>query len=200
MVQGQETINGTSPSAISTEMKMRMFLWTLTLSLACTCAPAQVFLTKDQALRQYFREGAAIERKVAYLTEDQCREIRKRGKAPFDSKMVTYYAGRIDSAIEGYAFLETQTIRTMPAVIMTVLRADGTIRGVELLAFYEPEDYLPSRRWLQQFTGKSEYDDLLLKRGIAAIAGATLSAQVIAQSVRRTLAFYYTILDRNRTR
>ena len=160
-------------------------------------ANAQVFLTKEEALKQYFPDASPVERRVLFLTEPQLEAIQRKAKASLDSKIITYYVAKRDTAVLGYAFLESRTVRTMPAVIMTVLHPDGTVRSVEILAFYEPEDYRPPERWLRHFSGRSGMDDLWLKRGIPAIAGATLSAQSATETVRRTLALFDIVVRGN---
>jgi len=151
---------------------------------------AQVLLTRHEALRIYFPEPASIERKNLFLTDVQIDKIQVQAKAKVESKIVTYYVGRLDDHVQGYAFFDTRTIRTEPATYMVVINPDSSLRAVELLAFYEPEDYLPPKKWLSLFEKKTLSDDLWLKRGIHSISGATLSAQAITEGVRRTLAIF----------
>jgi hypothetical protein len=56
------------------------------------------------------------------------------------------------------------------------------------LAFQEPEDYLPPRRWLQRLVGQALSVHLRAGDGIDAISGATLSARAFTAAVRRCLA------------
>jgi Na+-translocating ferredoxin:NAD+ oxidoreductase RnfG subunit len=159
-------------------------------ALAATAASAQVLLTRDEALKQVFPSAKSIERKTVFLTDEQVKQIEIKGKAKVDSKVLTYYVGISDSGTLGYAFFETHTVRTMPATYLVVIAPDGSLRHVEILAFYEPEDYLPSKKWLNQFSRKTLDNDLWLKRGIRNISGATLSAQAIVDGTRRILATY----------
>jgi hypothetical protein len=163
---------------------------TMLLMVFCGCSlVAQVFLTKDEALTRAF-PGAVIERKTLFLTEQQAQAIQAKAKAKIESNIVPYYVARVGSKKIGYAFFETHVVRTMPATFMTIVNPDSSVRAVELLAFYEPEDYLPPKRWLELFTAKRLENDLFLKRGIANIAGATLSAHAISEGVRRILATF----------
>lgn len=160
----------------------------LRLTILCmigliSVASAQVYLTKDQALKMYL--GDDIQRKTVFLTDENIEEIQQKARAKVESKIVTFYASE-----KGFAFFETRTIRTMPATFIVVVNPKGSVEAVEMMAFYEPEDYLPPKRWLKTFGGKSTNDDLWLKRGIYNISGATLSAQAIAESVRRILATF----------
>jgi Na+-translocating ferredoxin:NAD+ oxidoreductase RnfG subunit len=161
----------------------------LALLLTATTAVAQVHMTKEEALRTHF-PGAVIERSTAFLTEAERLAIQRSARAMVESKVVTYYVARQAGRVIGTAFFETQTIRTMPATYMVVVDPDTSVRAVEMLAFYEPPDYHPSDRWLQQFNGRSADQDLYLKRGIHAISGATLTAQTVTDGVRRLLTTY----------
>lgn len=158
-----------------------------------------MYLTKDEALKRAF-SGATLERKTLFLTDDQVRAIQARAKAKIESKIVTYYVARRGREVEGYAFFETHVVRTMPATFMIVVGPDSSVRAVELLAFYEPEDYLPPSRWLELFKSKKLEDDLFLKRGIYNIAGATLSAHAISEGVRRALATFEIAVPRENTK
>ncbi|MBI3587499.1 MAG: FMN-binding protein [Ignavibacteriales bacterium] len=157
----------------------------------------QVYLTKEQALKLYF-PNATVERKTVFLTDQQVEKIQTQAKSKVESKLVTYYVGKGASGAEGYAFFETHVVRTLPETFMVVLEADGSIRAVEILAFYEPEDYLPPKRWLALFQKKNVQSDLWLKRGVQNIVGATLSAQGITEGVRKVLATFETAIPKEK--
>lgn len=167
----------------------RMFLYIAVVMTLVDVAFAQVYLTKDEALSIYL--GEKVERKTIFLTDEQINSIQQKAKAKVESKILTYYASP-----RGYAFFETRTIRTMPATFIVVMTPSGTVSAVEMLAFYEPEDYLPPKRWMNTFQQKTINDDLWLKRGVYNIAGATLSASAITESVRRLLATYELVIKK----
>ena len=152
-------------------------------------ATSQVYLTKEETLKLYFPQSS-IERKTLFLTDEQLQKIQSIAKAKLDSKILTYYVANGAKGIDGYAFFETHIVRTMPETFIAVLDQNGIIRAVEILAFYEPEDYLPSKRWLALFGQKNLNDNLWVKRGIPNISGATLSTHAITEGVRRILATF----------
>ena len=156
----------------------------------------QVYLTKAGALNLHFALSDSIQRRTIYLTEQQASRIEQKAKATVDSRVITYYVGRADEKNTGYAFFDRQTVRTMPVVYMVVVNPDTTVRAVEILAFHEPEDYLPTERWLDQFEGTALNEDLWLKRGIQNVVGATLSAQTLTRGVRRILAMFEVVVTR----
>ena len=169
---------------------MKFFSVMVGVLLFSTVGSAQVYLTRDEALKLYFPSPTTLERKTIFLTDQQVKTIEAKARAKVESKIVTYYVGKTSQGTDGYAFFETHVVRTMPETFMAVINPDSTLRSVEILAFYEPEDYLPQKRWLQQFTKKSLNSDLWLKRGVQNIVGATLSAQSITEGVRRLLSTY----------
>lgn len=172
---------------------VRRSLWALLpllLALGPIQSHGQLYLTQHEALTLAFPTASSIERKTLFLTDEQMEAIESKGRANVESKIVTYYVGRNTDGLLGYAFFETRVIRTMPETYMVVVDPDGLLRTVEILAFYEPEDYLPSKRWLSQFSRKTLDDDLWVKRGIQNISGATLTAYSIAEGVRRVLATF----------
>lgn len=152
---------------------------------------ARVFYKKNEALKLAFPGAERVERKTLFLNEDQIREIQQTSKTKVDSKMVVYYTGKLQEKVLGYAFFETNTVRTMPATVMVVLTPTGSVKFVEVLAFYEPPDYIPPKNWLGLFNNKTIEDNIHVKKGIPNISGASLTANSIAVSVRRTLGIFH---------
>lgn len=147
-------------------------------------AAARALLAQNKALELAFPEGR-FERRTAYLTAAQLAEAQKRGKVKVDSAVWTYY-----SAPTGFAYFDTHVVRTMTETIMVVLERDGTVRSVELLAFAEPDDYLPRESWMRQFDKKNDAHDVFVGRAIRNVTGATLTSQALADGVRRVMAIH----------
>lgn len=152
-------------------------------------APAKVFLTQEEALHLAFPEGVQVERRTAFLTEAQQREVQKlaRTENPPEA-LIAYYVGRRNGQPVGTAYFDTHQVRTMPETILVLVDPAGSVLRVEVLSFLEPEDYLPMPRWYGQFAGKPLDDELSLKKGIHPVAGATLTARATTEAVRRVLA------------
>ncbi len=165
-------------------------------ALSVSSGSAQVYMTKDEALRRAFPKATAIDRKTLFLTDQQVKGVESSARAKIESKVITYYVGMNGKSVIGHAFFETHVVRTMPETFFLVIGPDGVIQTVEILAFYEPEDYLPPKRWLELFRNRILNDDLWVKRGIQAISGATLSANAITAGVRRMLAIHQLIVPK----
>jgi hypothetical protein len=145
-------------------------------------------MTKEAALKLHFSGKA--ERHILFLTDDQVDAIQDLARAKVTSKIVTYYSGVDSLGNRGYAFFETHIVRTMPETFLVIVNSNRTIRVVDILAFYEPEDYLPPKRWLSLFTGKMLTEDFWVKRGIRHITGATLSTHALTSALRQILAIF----------
>ncbi len=163
---------------------------TTLFTLSIQSSHAQVFKTQQKALQEAFPNSDSIERKVLFLTDEQVNQIQKLAKAKLESKIVTFYMGQKADSVTGYAFFETNIVRTKPETFIVVLDKKARLKFVEVLAFYEPLDYLPTSNWFALFTGKILNDKLWPKRDIHNITGATLSVQAITQGVRKMLAIY----------
>jgi Na+-translocating ferredoxin:NAD+ oxidoreductase RnfG subunit len=160
----------------------------LVVALVPARVSAKVFLAKDEALALAFPGAERVEERVSILTDAQKAEVERRAHAPLDTQLWTIYVGWKDGAVEGYAIIDTHTVRTLPETVLVVLDPKGTLRKVEILAFHEPPEYQPTDRWVAQFEHRELDDDLKVGGGVQGITGATLSAQAMTAGVRRALA------------
>ena len=162
--------------------------------LAALLAPARpavaaVYLTQTQALELAF-PGARIERLEVVLTAAEKQAVEKRARVRAGSSIATGYAAWRGDSLLGVAFFDQRTVRTMPGVFMTVIAPDTTIARVDVLAFHEPPDYQPPRRWLDRFFPRRLDDRLWPNRDLRNLSGATLSARAVTESARLALALY----------
>lgn len=165
----------------------------------CFClvsiVPAQVFKSQEMALRQAFPESTTVRRRAIFLTDEQIKTIQKKAKTRVDSKVVTYYTGSRGDSILGFAYFESGIVRSKPATYMVVLHPNGEVKYVDILAFYEPLDYLPAPNWLALFEDAVLGTGLWPGRDIHNITGATLTARAITLGVRKVLAIHETIVQ-----
>jgi FMN-binding protein len=174
----------TSSSRAAARISLGAVLWLA----AASHLSAKVFLSQEEALKEVFGPGAAPRRSTAYLTEDEAKRIESAAGTAPSSRVIVYYTGGPDPNRILSVFFDTHIVRTLPETIMVVVSPEGRAERVEILSFDEPEDYLPKRRWLDQFGDRPLGGDLSLKAGIRAVTGATLSSVAITDAVRRTLA------------
>ena len=79
-------------------------------------------------------------------------------------------------------------VRTKTAIGLYLIGMDSKIKTIEIVAFNEPMEYLPSATWLNVFDKKSTQDTLKLNQDIPTTTGATLSARAITDGARAALA------------
>ena len=171
------------------ESRPRLHVLILLTAGLCPAAWARTLLTQEQALRIAFGE-AKPERRSASLTEDRRKEAERLAQARVENVEWTWYVATSSSGAKSYAYFDTHVVRTMPETALVVLNDKGALRFVELVAFHEPDDYKPTKRWLRQLDGRALDRDLYVRRGIRNITGASLTSEALTQAVRRVLAVH----------
>ena len=157
-------------------------------------AGGAVFETQDQALARVFPPPARVVRTTSYLSPGQVEAARKAAQAPVDSAIVTRYAAfSPDGAHVGTAYFDSHVVRTATEVLLVVVAPGGSVRSVDVLAFGEPQDYLPRPGWLKRVEGHEAEDGLFVGRALSHVSGATLTTRAIAAAVRRVLALDATL-------
>jgi len=131
----------------------RFFIFLCGLTSA-EAAFSQVFKNQEAALKSVFENADQVRRKTIFLTDAQVAEVEKVAKTKLVSKIITYYSGLTSDSSTVFVFFETNTVRTKREIFMVVLNTDATVIAVEMLAFYEPMDYLPRANWFKLFAGK----------------------------------------------
>lgn len=165
-------------------------------AVSVTTARAEVFHSKESALRLAFPEADTVDKCELFLSGEQVDEVERLARVQAPSRLVTVYVGLKKGRALGYAFIETHQVRTLPETILIVIDPDGQVRDIYMLAFHEPPEYGPTQRWLGQFQGRLLTDDLSLRGDLAGIAGATLTATAITAAVRKTLATFQVAVER----
>ncbi len=156
-------------------------------------AHGRVLLTREAALAQIFGANARVESRTVFLTTGEVRAVEQSAQAKLASpRIVAYRASRGDSLL-GTAYLDAHMVRTMNETVLIAVAPDGRVAAVEVLAFNEPEDYRPPRRWLDRFDGRGLSKDLRPGGAVPTLGGATLTARAVAAAVRRTLALHRVI-------
>jgi len=179
-------------------MKHTLLLLVTLLLVWTSAAPAAVYHSKSEALKLAFPDAERVETVNLYLTDAEIEKLRLLSGATTESALQTLYRGWAGERILGYAAIEAATVRTMPETVLVVLDPEGRVRFAEVLAFFEPEEYKPGKRWLDQFQGKKLSSELRIGGEIQGISGATLSAQALTLQVRKSAALTRLLLFRSR--
>jgi Na+-translocating ferredoxin:NAD+ oxidoreductase subunit G len=147
-----------------------------------------VFLKSDEALKLAFPK-AEVTKERTFLNKDQKARVAKLAGEDFDRAIINAYVARDDKGVLlGTAYFDNHKVRTKRETLMFVVDRAGKLTRIEVLAFGEPKEYMPSARWFAQLIGKSLTKGLSIKRDIKNLSGATLSAKATVAAARRVLA------------
>ena len=169
-------------------MTLRFILLILLISTATTSF-ATVFYSKEEAMELAFGKGIAVEQLSLFPDDKELASIQQQAKMKIESGMFSFYVGKSNGKITGYAAIETETVRTKPETLLIILTPEGELRNIHLLAFHEPPEYQPPQRWFDSLL-KRPLDDLDFNKGVDGISGATLSTRSALNSVRKVMALY----------
>ena len=140
-----------------------------------------------------FGQDASVEMLSLFPTQEQISAIEKLARVKMESSLFSFYVGKKDGKVLGYAAIETRTVRTKPETLLVVLTPDGSLRDIYTLAFHEPPEYQPPKRWYEQMYGQP-IEQLDFNAGIHGISGATLSTRSALSSTRKVMAVYQIML------
>jgi hypothetical protein len=168
---------------------LKLLVYAFLAAVAAGPVAAKVFLSTDEALHLAFK-GCSVERQTVFLTVEQRAGIQKLAKGEIKSALINPYRATCDGKDGGTAYFDAHIVRTLPETLMVVIDPQGRIARVEVLAFAEPEDYLPPGRWYGQFLGQGLSDDLALGHHLRSVTGASLTARATTDAVRRVLAIH----------
>ncbi|HEY6064803.1 MAG TPA: FMN-binding protein [Thermoanaerobaculia bacterium] len=168
----------------------------LAVAIAAPVCAMPVYSSREQALARAFPPPATVERKTYFLTDAEREKAARAARAKIDSGLVIAYVAKGPNGPLGTGYFDTHTVRTMPETLLVTVLPDGTLGAVEVVAFGEPEDYLPRRNWLKLFGRRRLDDELAVGRGLAHVTGATLTTRAIADAVRRVLAVHAVVAAR----
>ncbi len=165
------------------------------LLLICTAPPsfAKIFYSKNEAMELAFGKTATVEVLSLFPDEQQQAKIQDLAKTKLESGMFSFYVGKEQGKVLGYAAIESITVRTKPETLMIVLTPEGELRNITTLAFHEPPEYQPPERWFEQLY-KRAIADMDFNKGVDGIAGATLSTRAALTSVRKVMGIYQVMI------
>jgi len=158
-------------------------------------AAAEVFHSRESALALAFGDDGQVESRELFLDRQEQSLASQLAGSEIASRLVKVYEGRRDGRLVGYAYFETHRVRSLPETLMVVVDPEGRTLGVHLLAFHEPEAYLPHQRFMEQFDRSELGDELSLRSGIQGMAGSTFTAQAITAAVRRVLSVHEVVVQ-----
>lgn len=158
---------------------------------------AVVLILPKTAIFNNYGEDVNIKEKSILLNKEQTKQIAHIAQMKLTTKLYRAYIVTKDNNILGHAVLLNETVRSKNATVLYMLDRDNSIKAIEIVAFNEPPEYMPTNIWLKQFESKTNENQLLrVGKDIPTITGATLSARNIADGSRIALAIQMVVLNR----
>lgn len=165
------------------------------LILITVSAAFSMIISPEKAMKLTFKADT-ITKKSMILTKAQHAEVQKLAKTRLKSKLYRIYIAQKGTETVGIGILLTHIVRSNTTAVLYIMTPQGELQNIEIIAFREPKEYLPSKRWIKQFTEhKSEHYDY--QNGtIDNISGATLSANAIINVANLAQAIYKVALKK----
>ena len=176
-------------------MKILKLILLSLLMLMVTPSFATIYYSKNEAMELAFGVGTAIEPLSLFPDEEQIVKIEQEAKIKLESGLFTFYVGKNQDKILGYAAIETSTVRTKPETLLIVLTPEGELRNVYTLAFHEPSEYEPPQAWYEKLYNKP-LANMHFNKGIDGISGATLSTRTALSSIRKVMMIYQIMIKK----
>ena len=157
------------------------------LLIAATAEAQDGIITRVEALAAVYPD-ADVARDRVILTDEQMAAVATLARVDMRGKIFPRYVARRDGAVVGRAYVDTHDVKTNRQSLLISLDTTGRVRRVDVTVFFEPKQYLPPQAWLRQYDHAALDDELVVRRGIRPIAGASFTGSAVNAAVRRVLA------------
>lgn len=155
---------------------------------------AKVLITPQNAMKQTFTGAPAVTEKTVALNNAQIASIEKNSKTKLSANSIKIFTSQNKSKNIGYGVLLDTKIRSKNGVVLYMITPDGALKSIEIVAFNEPMEYIPSKKWIEQFQNSTAQTIEDNSKKAPAITGATLSAKIIIDGSKSALAIYDEVL------
>jgi electron transport complex protein RnfG len=174
---------------------VRFLFFTLLLT---TLLQAGLLLSPFNAMQAAYGSDANVSKKNILLGAKEAERVEKRSSVKLSTKIYRLFKAERGEKIIGYGILVTRNVRSKSAAVLYLIAPDGRLKGIEIVAFNEPREFIPSKAWLAQFKEKTGSDPLRVGKDIPTITGATLSARNVTDGSRLALALFETVVKESR--
>lgn len=155
---------------------------------------AQLLLSPFDALKLNFNDDITIEKKSILISKAQAKAVQERAKVKLTTKIYKTFKVTHNDKFVGYGVLVIQKVRTKNSAVLSIITPEGILKGIEIIAFNEPPEYIPSKIWVDKFKDVKLDETLKLGKKIPNISGATFSARSATDASRIALAIYEIVI------
>ena len=157
----------------------------------------ELLIPLKEALDSAFPGATSVEKVTVILDDNQAYLIEDIIKAKLDSRIHIFYEFKNESEVLGYGVVDTHILRTKSETVLYLIDSSGNLINAEILAFFEPGEYMPPSKWLNLFDRKNTDNELRIGKQIPNITGATITAHEFSRNTRKVLAIYKVAISNN---
>ena len=150
---------------------------------------AGVLMDVPSALKFHFSKYDVSKEKI-FLTTSVVKELEQVARSKFISKIYSVYEAKSNGRRMMSGILETHLLRSRTQTLFVIFDNKGRVVTTQVLAFYEPEEYIMSPKWFAQFKSKTINDKMEPGDDLAKVSGSTISYNETASAVRRMTTLY----------
>jgi len=141
-------------------------------------------LSVEEIIKENVEHSLIVEKTKIILSKKALIRVKKLAKVAVKTRLYRLYKVKKHHKIVGYGILISRKVRSKKATVLYYINTKGILRFTEILAFKEPPEYKPSKKWMTQFRNTIKASVFKLGKDIPTISGATLSARNVAQGAR----------------
>lgn len=170
-------------------------------------ADGVVLLTQDQALKQMFPDPAKVVPEVHMLTPAQAESTKARlggkwtlfksmakGEENKETDSLTFYFAMRDGKKTGVALFDVQPGLWGPQKYIVALDLTGRVTNLAVMSYVgERGRPICTRRFLDQFIGRTGKSSITVGKDVDAVSGATISSRSTAFAVKKVVVLYETL-------
>ena len=145
-------------------------------------------------MKATYGKDTTITKKNILLSKAKAKIIQQSAQVKLTSKIFRIFKAKKEDEVLGYGILVNKKVRSKNAVVLYLISKDSVLKSIEVIAFNEPLEYIPSKSWNAQFENIQTDTMLRSSKEIPTITGATLSAQSITNGSRIAFALYNEML------
>jgi electron transport complex protein RnfG len=151
---------------------------------------AKLLLSPFDAMKANFGDDVEIVKKNILLSNNQAKALVEQAQTKIDTKIYRIFHAKKDGNILGYGILVLHKVRSNKTAILSIITPDGVLKCIEVIAFNEPMEYIPSANWIKVLENQTLSPRLNLGKDIPTVTGSTLSARAATKAARIALALF----------
>ena len=155
---------------------------------------AKILISPVDAMKNSYGSSAKIIKKNITLNKKEIKAVQESAKVKLKSKTFKTFKASKSGKTVGYGVLINRKVRSKNAVVLYLISKDSILKSIEIIAFNEPHEYIPSKKWISQFENVTTDKKLRVGKEIQTITGATMSARSLTDGSRLAFSIYNELL------